>query len=209
MRKHSTPPTSVSTVKDNRVRIIAGRWKGRKISFPDGEGLRPTGDRLRETLFNWLAPILSGARCLDLFAGSGVLGLEALSRGAAHCVLVERNPEAVRHLQSSVRLLGASDAQVVQADAKQWVASTHQVFDLVLLDPPFSDETLDVFSLMKVLRQRQLLSPSAWVYIEQSRDEVLPLLQGWHLYREQCAGRVRISLWRIVSEDADQKTFEG
>lgn len=191
MRKHSLP----ASARDNRVRIIAGRWKGRKISFPDGNGLRPTGDRVRETLFNWLMPVLPGMRCLDLFAGSGALGLEALSRGAAHCVLVEQNPEAVRHLQVSLTLLCTPDATIVCADAKQWLDSASGVFDLLLLDPPFADKSINVQHIVHTLVSRGLLALKAWIYLEQASADVLPHFAGFQLYRQQQVGLVRVSLW--------------
>jgi 16S rRNA (guanine966-N2)-methyltransferase len=196
LRKHSLPVP----VRDNRVRIIAGRWKGRKISFPDGNGLRPTGDRIRETLFNWLMPVLPGMRCLDLFAGSGALGLEALSRGAAHCVLVEQNPEAVRHLQASLKLLCTSDATIVCADAKQWLESATGIFDLLLLDPPFADKNVDVQQVVNTLVSRGLLAPRSWIYLEQAQTDVLPHFEGFQVYRQQQAGFVRVSLWCSVSK---------
>jgi len=199
LRKHS-PLSRSAPARDNRVRIIAGRWRGRKISFPDGDGLRPTGDRIRETLFNWLMPVLPGLRCLDLFAGSGVLGLEALSRGAANCVLVEQNPAAVRHLEASVKLLCASDATVVCADANRWVESASGMFDLVLLDPPFADSCIDVQQLVTILVSRGLLASKSWIYLEQPSTAVMPNLSGFQLYRQQQAGSVRVSLWCAVCE---------
>ena len=103
----------------NQLRIIAGDWRGRKLSFADVEGLRPTPDRVRETLFNWLAPMIRGARCLDLFAGSGALGLEALSRGAAQVVMLDQHPKVIKQLQSNLQALACDRAELKQADALQ------------------------------------------------------------------------------------------
>ncbi len=143
--------------RDNRVRIIGGRWRGRKLRFPDGDGLRPTGDRIRETLFNWLMPALPAARCLDLFAGSGALGFEALSRGAASCMLVERNPQAVKCLQDAKLLLEADTAAIIAADSAHWLSTATGVFDIVFIDPPFADASLVPAALVATLEQRGLL----------------------------------------------------
>lgn len=180
----------------NRVRIIGGRWRGRKLAFPDGEGLRPTGDRIRETLFNWLAPLLPGANCVDLFAGSGALGFEALSRGAARCVMVERNPAAARCLQDARQTLGADGAEIVVTDVRDWLLRTTEIFDLVFVDPPFADKKLSPEVLVKQLHAQGLLANDALVYVEQPVEETLALPSGFSLHRSQQAGKVRYSLWR-------------
>ena len=122
----------------NRIRIIGGTHRGRRLAFPDAAGLRPTPDRVRETLFNWLMPHLPGARCLDLFAGSGALGLEAVSRGAREVVLVDANPAVVKSLQENLRLLGETErARVIRSDALAFLRKeTDAPFDIVFLDPP-------------------------------------------------------------------------
>ncbi|MGA0053810.1 MAG: 16S rRNA (guanine(966)-N(2))-methyltransferase RsmD [Steroidobacteraceae bacterium] len=125
----------------NEVRIIAGQWRGRKIRFPAGTAIRPTPDRVRETLFNWLAPMIRGARVLDAFAGSGALGLESASRGAASVVCLETDGRCVTALQERCREWGAAQVDIVRADALRWLAATRpsasEPFDLVFLDPPF------------------------------------------------------------------------
>ena len=121
---------------NNELRIIGGQWRGRKLRFPDRPSLRPTLGRVRETLFTWLAPNISGTRCLDLFAGSGALGFEALSRGAAEVTFVERDRKAAAAIRSNVELLQAR-ATVVCQPAKQYLARTRARFDIVFLDPPF------------------------------------------------------------------------
>lgn len=191
------------------MRIIAGCWKGRKISFPDGEGLRPTGDRIRETLFNWLMPFMPGARCLDLFAGSGALGFEALSRGASHCVLIENNPEAFRHLQASSSALIASGAEIICADADRWLESASGKFDIVFLDPPFAAGGGIPMRVVETLQRCHLLSDNAWVYLEQPRGRAMLALPGLQLHREQQTGQIHVSLWRVVSTRDQQNAFDA
>lgn len=173
----------------NEVRIIGGRWRGRKIRFPDDTGIRPSPDRVRETLFNWLAPVVSGARCLDLFAGSGVLGLEALSRGAAAVVLVDRDRSVIRHLQDVVAQLDAAGASVVAADALAWLGPQRGPFDIVFLDPPF--DAAWVPALLDKLDEPGCLAPGAWIYVERPAAEGPPSLPaGWRQHRSGKAGDV-------------------
>lgn len=173
----------------NEVRIIGGRWRGRKIRFPDDTGIRPSPDRVRETLFNWLAPAVRGARCLDLFAGSGVLGLEALSRGAATAVLVDRDRTVIRHLQDVTRKLDAAGATIIAADALDWLAAAKGPFDIVFLDPPFDSTWLP--ALLDRLDEPGSLAPGAWVYVERPAAEGPPSLPaGWRLHRSGKAGDV-------------------
>ncbi len=197
MRKPSLPSASRSPVqRDNRVRIVGGCWRGRKLRFPDGDGLRPTGDRIRETLFNWLMPVLPAAHCLDLFAGSGALGFEALSRGAASCMLLERNPQAVQCLQEAKQLLSAEKAQIVAADSMQWLASTSGVFDIVFIDPPFADASLVPTVIVAAMEQRGLLATDPWIYVEQPVSRMQNPPAGFVQYRQQRTGQVSYSLWR-------------
>ncbi|MBM4221222.1 MAG: 16S rRNA (guanine(966)-N(2))-methyltransferase RsmD [Gammaproteobacteria bacterium] len=186
------------------VRIIGGEWRGRRIEVAPGPGIRPTPDRVRETLFNWLAPVLPGMHCLDLYAGTGVLGLEALSRGAAACWFVEQDADAARPLEAVLeRLAGAGSAQghargrVLRADARRWLAGPPpRNFDLVFLDPPYqADELGNLCTLLA----RGWLAPHAWVYLETSRNKALPALpEGWQLHREREAGEVRFALARLA-----------
>lgn len=146
------------------IRIIGGRWRGTKLAVPDSPGLRPSGDRVRETLFNWLMPKLAGARVLDLFAGTGVLGLEAVSRGAAHAVLVERDAALVRNLRVAVNRLSAQAAvEVMQADALAWLhAQPTGAYDLAFVDPPFAGDLWA--NALAALSPR--LADDAWLYVE-------------------------------------------
>ncbi len=146
---------------NNQLRIIGGLWRGRKLSFPDVDGLRPTGDRIRETLFNWLAPDMQGAHCLDLFSGSGALGLEALSRGADSSLLLEKHPTAARQLKDNLQLLKADNGRVEQVDSLQWLnsAQVSHRFDIVFIDPPFALDLWD--EVVAVLESRNWLADEA------------------------------------------------
>lgn len=179
-----------------QLRIIAGRWRGRRFAVPDAPGLRPTGDRIRETLFNWLGPDLAGARCLDLFAGSGALGLEALSRGAAHCDFVERATEVAGALQATLGVLGAqAQAAVHHMDAGQYLsAGADSAYDLVFLDPPFAEAGLE--RCCQQLEAAGCLTPGAKIYLEFPREENPPLPENWESLRLRSAGAVCYGLYR-------------
>lgn len=182
----------------NTLRIIGGQWRGRKLRFADGEGLRPTTDRVRETLFNWLQPVITGARCLDLFSGSGALGLEALSRGAGEVVFIERNPKAVKALKDNLALLHASGATVHQADALAWLRGNVNPFDVIFLDPPFRQNLLA--PALKLLAECGWAADGACVYIELESEHGEPELpQGWDLHRSKKAGQVSYYL-AVVGE---------
>jgi 16S rRNA (guanine966-N2)-methyltransferase len=182
------------------VRIIGGLWRGRRLPVPDQSGLRPTPDRVRETLFNWLAPYLPGAACLDLFAGTGVLGLEALSRGAQRAVLVEQGPAAVRSLRESVALLNADAAEVVGAEALAWLQRIEtSPFDIVFLDPPYASG-LQAPALEQLL-QRGLVAPDGFVYLEFPRGGTPEIpATGFELYRTGHAGDVEYLLLRFRTD---------
>ncbi len=194
MSRSPLPPRQTSTHAPRgagHVRIIGGRWRGTKLAVPDSPGLRPSSDRVRETLFNWLTPALPGARVLDLFAGTGALGLEALSRGAAHATLVERDPALAAALQQAVARL-AAEADVQAADARLWLARTGARFDLVFLDPPFADGLWE--GALAALMPR--LAPGAWVYVESPAGVLPPVPGAWSLHREGQTRDVRYALYR-------------
>ena len=182
-----------------RLRIVAGKWRSRLLRIAAVPGLRPTAERIRETLFNWLAPHIDGARCLDLFAGTGALGLEALSRGAGQAVLVEKSQLAADALQANARSLDAEGATVVRADAFEFLRQDNAgSFDIVFLDPPFADENLD--DLCRLLAGSPLLAAGAWVYIEEDRDAPqAELPAGWQVMKTKNAGNVRYSLVRAAT----------
>ncbi|MFW2404192.1 MAG: 16S rRNA (guanine(966)-N(2))-methyltransferase RsmD [Gammaproteobacteria bacterium] len=175
-----------------QLRIIGGRWRGRRIDLPAGPGVRPTGDRVRETLFNWLAPIMDGARCLDLFAGSGALGLEARSRGAAEVVFVEKDPAAVGRLRDNIAHLECDGVSVVAGDALRYLRGEPRAFDIVWIDPPFGEFSL---SLLCTLLERGWLADGARIYLELGRHDDLPALPAnWVVDRDKTAGQVRYAL---------------
>ena len=180
-----------------KLRIIAGQWRGRKLIVPDRPGLRPTGDRVRETLFNWIGPRIVGMRVLDLFAGSGALGLEAASRGASRVVLVERDPIAVEAMRSGpLHWPGAEAIEIVQADAMSWLQQAQGPFDLVLLDPPFDSGLLEP-ALAALLNRRGLLGDRALIYAETAPAQ-LPSSwpAGLELFRQKRQGQVVLTLLR-------------
>lgn len=181
----------------NQVRIIGGRHRGRRLRFIPGRGLRPTPDRVRETLFNWLQADIAGARCLDLFAGSGALGLEALSRGAVHVTLVEHNRLAAQRLRDNLGLLGEQDvAAVLQSDARRLLATApSQPYDIVFLDPPFADALLP--RVVRQLEENGWLKSPAMIYVEQDAAQAWPALpENWLAHREGRAGQSRQCLLR-------------
>lgn len=176
------------------VRIIGGRWRGTRLPVPGRPGLRPTPDRVRETLFNWLQPVLPGARVLDLFAGSGALGLEAASRGAAQATLVERDGELARSVRDlAARLEGGDAVAVVHADAMAWLhGQADATFDVAFVDPPF-DANLWGGVLPALVPK---LSTDAWLYVESPLDVVQSLPSDWVLHRQGGTREVRYALYR-------------
>lgn len=179
------------------VRIIGGRWRGSKLPVADAVGLRPTSDRVRETLFNWLQPMIHGARVLDLFAGSGALGLEAASRGASRVVLVEKDPALAAALQANADRLGKADAtravEVVCDDALRWLAhEPGERFDLVFLDPPFAAGLWQP----ALAALEPWLAPDAWLYLEAPREGAPVPGQGWLPHRSGETREVRYALCR-------------
>ena len=182
----------------NRVRIIGGKWRSRRILFPDVLGLRPTGDRLRETLFNWLAPHLPGSVCLDAFAGSGALGFEALSRGAGQCILLEKHDKAYARLQLNCDLLQAGNARVIHDDCQRWLATPKppaavSEFDIVFLDPPFDKPVMA--STCTLLEAGHWLAETALIYVEMAADTDITLPANWQLIRQTRIGDVDARLY--------------
>jgi 16S rRNA (guanine966-N2)-methyltransferase len=185
------------------VRVIAGRWRRRTVPVLSRNGLRPTPDRVRETLFNWLAPYVRDARCLDLFAGTGALGLEALSRGAAHCTFVEEDPSVANHLRTQLRHLGVQDGTVVCKDALSLLAERPLIgapVDIVFVDPPFHTECqLEVLAL---LANSGGLSTDALIYVESASEIPDSLGANWQRLRAKQAGQVRYHLFRHVPPES-------
>ncbi|MDF1831513.1 MAG: 16S rRNA (guanine(966)-N(2))-methyltransferase RsmD [Porticoccaceae bacterium] len=192
------PRKATNKLTNGQVRIIAGQCRGRRISFPAIAGLRPTGDRLRETLFNWLSTELRGARCLDLFAGSGALGLEAASRGASEVILLELNPQAARALSGNIDALGLQSARVCNANALKWLqqsANNSKPFDIIFLDPPFNS-TLLADAIVALAKQSILLAQDAKIYIETPTHQAIDFMpDNWQLHRHKTAGDVACYLY--------------
>ncbi len=196
-KAHSKPQPKSAT---SQLRIIGGRWRGRKLMFPNIEGLRPTGDRIRETLFNWLAPDIQGARVLDLFAGSGALGLEALSRGASTASLIEKHPQAAANLAAHLKTLSAENARVVSTDALQFLQQENASapYNIVFIDPPFSADLWQAVATL--LNQPKWLATQAWIYVETPKESNWQAPENWHLHRDKMAGQVRYRLFIAEAE---------
>ncbi len=186
--------TGIKTPPPGRLRIVAGNWRSRLLDIAAAPDLRPTPERVRETLFNWLAPRIDGARCLDLYAGTGALGLEALSRGAATTVFVEKSALAAGVLKSNVEKLGAEGATICEADAIEYLRKIPvKSFDIVFLDPPFAADILE--DLCRLIDERQVLADGARVYLEHGVATIEPELPaGWEVLKSEVAGQVRYSL---------------
>jgi 16S rRNA (guanine966-N2)-methyltransferase len=181
-----------------RVRVIGGTLRNSRLDVPDLPGLRPTADRVRETLFNWLQPVVGGARCLDLYAGTGALGIEALSRGAAAVTFVEREPRLAAALRANLTRLKV-DGEVVGDDASRWLRGSARPFDVVLLDPPFS---LDAWAeTARQLEEGGWIAAHGWIYVEAPRGAAFRLPANWLPHRQGHAGEVAYALYRRTPAD--------
>ena len=179
--------------KTSQLRIIAGRWRGRKIKFVDQDDLRPTPDRVRETLFNWLQSDVPDAVCLDLYAGSGALGFEAASRGARQVTLVDSSKQACQVIEKNITNLQSTDMRVVVSDALDYLESSETKFDVVFLDPPYKSDILS--RVFMILEQEQCLSEHAKIYVEHDAKQSLPELPiNWHVLKNKTAGQVSYCL---------------
>jgi 16S rRNA (guanine966-N2)-methyltransferase len=193
MRRSATDAPAARRVSSgrNRVRIIAGKWRSRIVKFPAAAQLRPTPDRVRETLFNWLGQRLDGLACLDLFAGSGALGFEALSRGAARVVMVERDRAVAAALRESARELQAAEIDIVEGEALAYLGRAGEKFDVAFVDPPYAS----ALAAQAMDRLPARLRPGARVYVESAVP--LALATPWRALREDRAGAVRYALYEL------------
>jgi 16S rRNA (guanine966-N2)-methyltransferase len=182
-----------------KLRIVGGTLRGSRLAVPAVTGLRPTPDRVRETLFNWLAPLIDGARCLDLYAGTGALGIEALSRGAAQTDFVETDPALATLLRATLVRLKQTDT-VHRSDALQFLAAAEGRYDIAFLDPPFAADLWTAAANALELRDR--LQPNALIYVESPAGEVPAMPVNWTLHREGRAGAVRFALYRRAEASA-------
>ncbi|EKO3414381.1 16S rRNA (guanine(966)-N(2))-methyltransferase RsmD [Vibrio fluvialis] len=198
LRRRQQNP-SQKRAPSGQVRIISGLWRGRKLPVHDAEGLRPTTDRVKETLFNWLAQDIPHARCIDLFAGSGGLGFESASRQADKVTMLEMNPQAFAQLKTNIAALKASNIEAVNTDTLAYLKQPGQAYDVVFIDPPFRQGLLQ--ETVQLLEQNGWLAANAMIYIESEKE--LPLTElpeNWQLYREKLAGQVCYRLFERTSE---------
>ena len=178
------------------VRVISGKWRGRKLAVLDAEGLRPTTDRVKETLFNWLMHDISGAKVLDCFAGSGGLAIEALSRHAASATLIERDTSLARHLMQNLQKLQCDNAQVINQDCLSLLASgADKQYDVVFIDPPFRQNL--ALACCQALEQQQWLTDDALIYLETEKElQLTQFPANWRLLKEKIAGQLAYRLYQ-------------
>lgn len=184
----------------NQVRIIGGKWRGRKLKFLDRKELRPTPDRMRETLFNWLTPVIHDARCLDLFAGSGALGFEALSRGAREVFFVDKHIGVIKQLNEVANTLKCEQAKIIYSTAEAFLKSTEETFDIIFLDPPFHQGLVEL--CIEALKKHDIIHSGGYLYIEtEAENQLIPetLPKNWAIKKEKRAGKVRVYLINIGS----------
>jgi 16S rRNA (guanine966-N2)-methyltransferase len=195
--RNTRGPAAPATASAGRhsLRVIGGEYRSRKLQFADVPGLRPTSDRIRETLFNWLAPVIAGAHCLDAFAGSGALGIEALSRGAGHVDFIEADRAAADAIAANLRLLQCTRASLLHTDVLAFLqAPPRQRYDIVWCDPPFGTSLLE--QALAALLAQDWLSEEALVYVESPREQHIALGPAWRWHRHQQAGNVQYGLLR-------------
>ena len=186
-----------SKTQKGKLRIIGGQWKSRTIQFVGPSSLRPTPDSVRETLFNWLMPVIESSNCLDLFSGSGALGFEAASRGAFRADLVENNQTACRQLIKSRNELTAQQVYVHCDDVLNYLSTTTNTFDIVFIDPPFDQNIIT--QVAKAIQQSGILKPESLIYIEQSKENEAPIVPSqWSLYRQKANGRIMSRLYKSL-----------
>ncbi|MFW0072432.1 MAG: 16S rRNA (guanine(966)-N(2))-methyltransferase RsmD [Coxiella-like endosymbiont] len=178
-----------------KVRIISGKWRSRNVIFPEVPDLRPTASRIRETIFNWLLTYIVGANCLDLFAGSGALGFEALSRGAAHVTFIDRSNKVINALKKNAAILEATNVEFIHAEFPSDVPLLKNIpFDIIFLDPPFRQGLIG--KVGEWLERMQIMSEKALIYIEVEKDlKSLSVPENWKSYREKETGSLSYSLF--------------
>lgn len=196
MRKTNQRPPKSSGKPSSKLRIIGGEWRSRQLPILDIEGLRPTTDRVRETVFNWLNFDIPGASCLDLFSGSGALGFEALSRGAKDCTFVELNRNVAQQIKQNLATLQSENGTVVNNDALSFLQGTPHAFDVIFLDPPFRKGFLE--QVMPMISDRWI-KPNGYLYIERESEASLDdLPEHWQLIKEKRAGQLTYALYQVV-----------
>lgn len=191
------------------IKIIAGQWRSRPLPVAVSAECRPTPGRVRETLFNWLAPYIQGMRCCDLYSGSGALGFEALSRGAKHCTFIERDPKIAQQLRQGLTQFKANDlGMVINTPALAYLRRAKELpFDLLFLDPPFKTDQLE--ECLKRLSECQFTQPVTWLYIETSRHKKFDLPNGWTLHKSGEAGAVAYYLVKLAHDENNDRTSQA
>ena len=199
MRRHSKPSNkqrNASTKTQNTLRIISGQWRGRRLPIADLEGLRPTPDHLRETLFNWLMFDIAGARCLDAFAGSGALGTEALSREAKEVIFIEKSSLASKAIRENMATLTGAQHTVINTDTLTWLESTPPTpFDIIFLDPPFRKDLVP--PACHLLQTKGWLASGSYIYVETEKEVRFTAPEQWTLNKEKLSGQVLSRLYRV------------
>lgn len=199
-RRQQTGKKPQNNRQSGFVRIISGQWRGRKLPVHDVEGLRPTTDRVKETLFNWLAQDIYQAKCLDLFAGSGSLSFEALSRGAESLTMIELDPKAAAQLKQNLTAIGATNATLHNTNSVNFLNQAGTPHDLAFIDPPFRKDLIQ--QVIAALEANHWLSPNALIYIEAEKElGSIDVPPSWHLYREKTAGQVCYRLFIREEEE--------
>ena len=180
---------------NNQIRIISGKWKGRKITFPPSLPVRPTADRTRETLFNWLTPFIHNSVCLDLFAGTGSLGFEALSRGAKRLLCVDQSNIVIKHLVETAKLLNANNFDTVQLSIPSLqITKINTQFDIIFLDPPFKKEF--IHQSIEWINNNNLLKKNAIIYVECEQELIINCPASWQLTHSKSSGTTKYQLYR-------------
>lgn len=200
MQRRKASSSSSAKGSTGFIRIISGLWRGRKLPVHDAQGLRPTTDRVKETLFNWLAPEIPHAKCLDLFAGSGGLGFEAASRQAELVTMVELNKQAYQQLTQNAQQLKATNIEIHHQDALTFLQQAGKAYDIVFIDPPFRQGLLE--QTLNLLQQNGWLTDHGLVYIETEKElQLPPLPPQWQLHREKTAGQVCYRLYQLMEDE--------
>ncbi len=193
-------PKPIKSSPSQQLRIIGGQWRGRKLAIPNVEGLRPTGDRIRETLFNWLMADIAESHCLDLFAGSGALGLECLSRGAKEVILLEKDHIAAEQLRKHCKLLNTSKGKIIHTDTLVWLKGhtiKERSINIVFIDPPFAGNLWQ--DTISALESSNLLANHALIYVETPKNTLLSTPNHWELTKEKTTGQVCYRLFYLTS----------
>ena len=189
---------SSKNIYKGKVRIISGKWRNRVLKVENLEGLRPTSERIRETLFNWLRADISGVNCLDLFAGTGSLGFEALSRGADNCIFIDKTEAAIKQLKKAKVLFNAKNCHIVKTNASDFLfLNKKNSYDLVFLDPPFADNMID--ETINQIAKYGLVTPNGYIYIEINKNQKIPdLPKNWIIVRKKNIANVCFALIKVI-----------